>query len=311
MKRILINGSTAYDLLLSCELSFADAFTDVDLQNLSTVFLALHFQRHHGGTAANIAWTCALLGGNPLMVSTVGQDGGPYCALLEERNIDTQFIDRVEDHATSTAIIGTDNGERQLGFFHPGADQEGSWPDLDAQRDDIAYAIASPRDERLMLRCIEWCNISEIPCFFDPGQRIHNFSEDELLRASKEAHGIIANDYEWDVLSTKLSTDEKGMLDLCEVVIITHGEKGVSVHSQEESFDIPASKAEKVVNPTGAGDAFRAGLLTKLTEGVSLRDAVKFGNAVASLVVEIEGTLLEDLDLDEIENRIQCIAHSV
>ncbi|OGJ70108.1 hypothetical protein A3G69_03125 [Candidatus Peribacteria bacterium RIFCSPLOWO2_12_FULL_53_10] len=324
--RILITGSIAYDLLLSYEGSFADALKQKSMDRLSVSFFAPYLERHHGGTGSNVAWNLRLLGGEPLLVGTVGTDGGSYCALMEERGIDISHIERRKDSITATAIIGTDNGERQIAFFHPGADALGSWPtfaaeeaspfapgatgdksagrpDLSEDRDDIAWAIVGARNPVLMMEAVRWCSKAGLPLLFDPAQQIIALSTDELRSAISLSRGVICNEYEWSVLSERTGMQAKDVLKTAEFLIVTLGDKGVALHSKKGIENIPACTADQVVNPTGAGDAFRAGLLFGLEKKWNLTDCCRLGAAMGSKVVEIEGTLLEDLDVEEVWER--------
>jgi adenosine kinase len=266
-------------------------------------FFAPHLKRHHGGTGSNIAWNLQLLGGDPLLVGTVGTDGGAYCTLMEERGIDTSHIEQRKDSITATAIIGTDNGERQIAFFHPGADALGNWGGLSEDRDDIAWAIVGARNPVLMMEAVRWCSTEGLPLLFDPAQQIIALSPDELRSAIGISSGVICNEYEWSVLSERTGMKEEDILKTAEFLIITQGDKGVVLHSKIGIENIPACTADQVVNPTGAGDAFRAGLLFGLEKKWDLTDCCRLGAAMGSKVVEIEGTLLEDLDVEEVRER--------
>ncbi|MDD5041762.1 MAG: carbohydrate kinase family protein [Candidatus Peribacteraceae bacterium] len=305
MKKILITGSIAYDILLGYEGSFADAINPASLQNLSLSFFSPRYTRHHGGTAANIAWNLRLLGGDPLVVGTVGSDGGAYKALLQERGIDVTYIEEQKEHVTATAIIGTDRDERQIAFFHPGADAHGTWPDLSDERDDLQYAIVSARDTRQMTAGMQWCAQQKMPVFFDPGQQIIAFSADELKRLTQMSSGVIVNDYEWGLLHAAVKTAEKTISALTPLAIVTHGEKGVSIISADGTFTLPACKPDQVVDPTGAGDAFRGGLLYGLSRGWDHIAACRLGAAMGSKVIEQEGTLMDSIDVEEIWARAE------
>lgn len=306
--KILVTGSTAYDVLLSCDTPFRDGI-DLTQEAMTAIFLTSQYARHHGGTAANIAWNLHLLGGDPLMVSTVGSDGGPYMALLRERGIDVTYIDQIDSEVTSTAIIGTDSATNQLGFFHAGADGKGDWPayadaeasagrpDLSEERDDISYAIISPRDEGMMLACVTFCVQYKIPYIFDPGQRITSMSADDMQRCVSGAYAMIANEYEWSVIGEDIGARAARR-------IVTRGERGASyVDEKGSELTVDACAAEKLINPTGAGDAFRAGLLFGLDAGWEMQDCLRLGNAMGSFAVELEGTLLDRLDVEEVWDR--------
>lgn len=312
--KILVTGSIAYDVLLSYDGSFKDAIDPSDLEHLSVSFFSPHYARHHGGVGANIAWNLKLLKQDPLLVGTVGHDGGAYTALLEERGIATKHIEVLQEHVTATAIIGTDSSERQIAFFHPGADAHGHWPDLSDDRDDLAYAVIGARNPVLMLDAVRWCQKFKVPYLFDPGQLIIGLSKDDLLASIKGSAGVIVNAYEWSLLSEKIGMSVEDVLGMMSYLIVTHGEEGLTIYESKEgkegkedvrSMIIPACKPDRLVNPTGAGDALRAGLLSGLIAGWNLEEAGMLGAALASFVVEQEGTLLDDVDLEEVLGRAE------
>jgi adenosine kinase len=301
---ILVTGSIAYDLLLQYDGSFADAIDGQDIERLSVSFFSPHYARHHGGTGANIAWNLALLKQSPLLVGTVGGDGAEYIALLKKRGVDVSHVEKLGDFPTATAIIGTDSGERQIAFFHPGADAKGTFPDL-TNEPDIGAAIVSARDAGLMLQGVRQCQHLSIPYLFDPGQQVIAMSADELFASAKSSAGIVCNGYEWDLFQTRLSLPIEGLLEEVPIAIVTEGEEGVTLYTAEKTIRLPACKPDRVVNPTGAGDAFRAGVLTGIANGWSLKEGVMLGQALASFVVEIEGTLIEKIDLDAVWGRAE------
>lgn len=303
--RFLINGSIAFDLLLSHDGSFLTGIDQGNLDKLSINYLAQGFVRHHGGTAANIGWNLALLGHTPVLAGAVGIDGAGYLELLSERGVDTSKVERRTDAITATAVIATDTSERQISFFHPGADGLGSFPDLSEEREEYVYAVMSPRNPLLMLRGAAACAAAKIPYLFDPGQVVHAFAEEELHRAVRESRGLIVNEYEWQLASAKLGWKERDVVDACGMLTITLGEKGLRIVTAKDDLHIPAAVPERVVNPTGAGDAVRAGLLVGLASGWSLRDTGRLSAVLGCLVVEQEGTLLDSLDIATLQSRAQ------
>lgn len=308
MKKILVTGSVAYDVLLGYEGSFADAIDPKALQKLSVSFYSPHYTRHHGGTGSNIAWNLALLDTKALLVGTVGSDGGEYAALLKHRGVDVRYVEHLGGHVTATAIIGTDSDSRQITFFHPGADAHGRWPgaQLTEDRDDLGYALVGARNGHLMMEAVRWCGKWKVPLLFDPAQQIIGLSKDELISGVKTATGLVCNAYEWSLLSEKTGMNVSAVMEHCEYLIVTNGGEGLTIYTHAGETVLPPCKADKVVNPTGAGDAFRAGVLSGLTKGADLADACKTGAALASFVVEQEGTLLDSLDTEELEARIKA-----
>ena len=204
---------------------------------------------------------------------------------------------------TATSIIGTDDMEHQITFYHPGADSAGSWPELDTKDNNIQYAIVSPRDRLIMMQAVRWCEKEKIPFLFDPGQQITSLSNDELREGLDKGSGLIVNDYEWDMFSERLSLTPTEALERANIIIITHEEKGLSLHTREGQIDVAACTPDMVVNPTGAGDALRGGMLTGLNLGWPLTQSARLGASVASFVVQTEGTLVDDLTVEEVCER--------
>ncbi len=303
--KILVTGSIAYDLLLHYEGSFPQSIDPRDLEHLSLAFVTPRFARHHGGTGANIAWNLKLLGQDPLLVGTVGEDGGAYRALLTERGIGVEYIQRLPSHATSTAIVATDSHEHQITFYHPGADAHGAWPDMSAEREGLACAIVSPRDAQAMGQAMRWCETFKLPYIFDPGQQVLSFSDQELMHAVERSAGVITNAYEWSLLSGRTSLSTAAILERVPFLVITYGEQGLTVFTKKSPIVIGACSPDLVVNPTGAGDALRAGFITGLAAGWEPAQCGRLGASLASFVVEQEGTLLDTLDPDEVWERAE------
>ncbi|MDD5623999.1 MAG: PfkB family carbohydrate kinase, partial [Candidatus Peribacteraceae bacterium] len=241
----------------------------------------------------------------PLLVGTVGEDGGAYLELLRERGVRTEYVESLRGHATATAIVATDSGERQITFFHPGADSFGSWPDLSGERGEVGLAIVSARSVPLMMRAVEWCITEKVPMIFDPGQQVHGFSDDELKRAVTRSRGVVVNAYELDLLQGRLKMDETALAAKIPFLIVTRGEAGFTLYEEGKRTDVAACRADRVLNPTGAGDAFRSGLLVGLAAGWGTLAAARLGASLGSFVVEQEGTLLDRLDREEVWARAE------
>ena len=315
MKKVLVTGSIAYDILLGYEGVFADVIDPKALGSLSLSFFSPRYARRHGGTGANIAWGLKLLGIDPVLVGAVGNDGDEYVKKLKSAGIITEYIQVIDGSATATAIVNTDSRENQIAFFHPGADSHGQWPAEGLPSGEIAYGIVSARDTAAMVKGMEWCGRNKIPVFFDPGQQLIAFSDDELKHMVAVSAGVFVNEYEWEILRKKINKKGlKGMegwegwegLEGGEsFVIVTLGDKGARIIRRGGETEIPAFKAKKIVDPTGAGDAFRAGFLAGICEGKDIEEACRLGNAMGSIAVEREGTLLEGVKRGEVEMRIR------
>lgn len=301
--RFLVNGSVAFDLLLSHEGSFLSGIDPKTLDRLSVNYLAQGFARHHGGVAANIGWNLALLGHTPTLLAAVGSDGADYVGLLASKGVDVSLIQAFENAVTATAVIATDIDERQISFFHPGADALGSLPDLSSLCKEIAYAIMGPRNPMLMLEGAEKCKALGIPYLFDPGQVVHAFGQDEFRRAITGSNGLVVNEYEWSLASGKLGWNESDVVKAAGMLIVTLGDKGIRFITRDSELIVPACKPVRLVNPTGAGDAARAAFLIGLASKWPMLHTGRFAAVLGSLLVEQEGTLLPRLDRAMIQKR--------
>lgn len=303
-KRILVTGTVAYDHLMSYNKKFLDDLREATTQRvLSISFEPYKYDKRPGGTGANIAWNVALLGGEALLVANVGEDGKEYVDLLNERGIDTRYVEIKQSANTATGICCTDTSGHQIWFFYRGADTIGHWPTI-AEQDKPAYAIIGARHHVHMLESLEWCAQEGIPSLFDPGQEILRFTPNELQQASALATGTIMNEFEWGIFSNRLDVTAADFVRSDSYLIITKGEDGYTIVEPNEERSYPRCNCDNPVNPTGAGDAFRAGLVHGLTSGWTLEQASKLGAAIASFVVEQEGTLLPDLKRDLVAKRV-------
>jgi len=305
MPTFLVAGSIAYDMLLSYDGSFVDGL-DVDkLDELSVGYVTRHLVKHHGGTAANIAWNFALLKQPVMIAGSVGHDGDGYVKRLKERGIDMSLVMEYPEHVTATAIIGTDSGERQITFYHPGADLETQPPEFKNLKEKLHYVLVSPHNASAMEQMTRRCQEHKIPYIFDPGQQSLEFPRDDLRRMVHGSAAVIANVYEWGLLRGALEWTVNEVLEYTGLLVVTHGEHGLNIQTTEQSVQIKAVPADKFVNPTGAGDALRAGLVTGLGLGWDIEDAARLGAALASFVVEQEGTQLEQFDLKKLYERAE------
>ena len=305
MPTFLAAGSIAFDQLLSYDGSFADGIDADKLDDLSVGYVTRHLARHYGGTAANIAWNLRHLKQDVFVAASIGSDGDRYVERLKHHGVNVSLVQERKEHVTPTAIVGTDSAERQITFYHPGADIDTEAPDVSILKDDLAYVLVSPHSTVSMLQTALQCQQLKIPYLFDPGQQSLQFAQDDLRRIMKGSAVLAVNMYEWSLLSEALRWNAEEVLNFTDLLVITHGEHGFALQTKKESIVLDAVPAPKLLNPTGAGDAFRAGLVTGLALDWDLRDAGRLGAALASFVVEIEGTQMEEFSLEEMYQRAQ------
>ena len=303
--KFLVHGSIAFDFIIHSDGSFVDGLRGQDIEKLSVGYFANELSKHPGGTATNISWNLRILGLQPVVVGTVGSDGQELIDLLAMQDIDVSMIEKKPDFFTATAFIATDNSQRQITFFHPGADAHGKLPPPESVA-AVDLAIISPRDHVFMQQAAAQCQAMNIPYIFDPGQQSLAFSRDELRRAVTGARCLVVNAYEWQLATEKLEWDVAELLQVCELVVITQSDQGVTLHAKDDTVHVPACKIDKFVNPTGAGDALRAGLLVGLASGWSLQDTGRLGAVMGSFPVEQKGTLVANLGLSYVRARAKA-----
>ena len=220
MSSILVNGSIAYDVLLGYEGNFTDGMRTESLDQLSLSFFCPTAIRHFGGTASNIAWHSAKLGGNARIVGALGIDGNDYSNRLKHAGVDTSLIQTDHNAVTATATIGTDTTGHQLAFFTPGADSTVDWAEIE-NPESISYALSGARDMTMMLQAVTWAKENNIAMLFDPGQQTVSLNKEDLIFAIEHSTGLICNQHEWNMIADKTGLTIDDVLKNCLYIIVT------------------------------------------------------------------------------------------
>ncbi len=288
---IIVTGSVAYDYLMSFPGRFRDHILPDQLHKVSLSFLVDSMRKQRGGCAANIAYSLALLGESPTLMATVGQDFGEYRAWLESEGIDTSATVEVPDEFTSSFFVNTDIENNQIASFYLGAmgrAGELSFHDLDHQA--IEIAIVAPNAPAAMVRYPRECRELGVPYIYDPSQQIIRLSGDELIDGARGARLLIVNDYEFGMMLNKTGLSEQELLSLPEATIITRGEAGSTVYEGDLVLQIPSVPPQPLAEPTGVGDAYRAGVIKGLLRGCSWETTGRIAALAATYVLEQYGT---------------------
>ena len=293
----LICGSLAFDTIMSFEGKFASQILPEQLHILNVSFLVPSLRRDFGGCAGNIAYSLKLLGGNPLPMATVGEDGAAYLARLKSLNIDTRFVKQLDDSYTAQAMIMTDKDNNQITAFHPGAMTEAHINVIDGS-EGAAIGIVSPDGCDAMIQHAAQFKAAGIPFVFDPGQGLPMFNGEELLAFVEQATWITVNDYEGKMLCDRTGLDMAALSMKVQGLVVTLGEQGCEVWEQGNKTLVAPVKAKEVVDPTGCGDAWRGALLYGLEKGWSLPKCAALGNRVGALKVAAKGPQNYVLDFD-------------
>ncbi|MGZ8252506.1 MAG: carbohydrate kinase family protein [Methylophilaceae bacterium] len=262
----LICGSLAFDTIMVFPDRFKNHILPEKIHMINVAFLVPEMRREFGGTAGNIAYNLQLLEGEPLIMATVGDDFGSYTQWLNNHNINTRHIKKIDNSFTAQAFITTDLDDNQITAFHPGAMND-SHQNSVKNTQDVSLAIIAPDGREGMFQHARECHEAGIPFLFDPGQGLPMFNGEELLHFIELADYLAVNDYEAQLLQEKTGLTIDELATKVKALIVTLGVNGSSIYAEGQRFDIPCVKAHEVVDPTGCGDAYRAGLLYGIVRG--------------------------------------------
>ena len=262
----LICGSIAYDNIMVFHDRFKNHILPEQIHILNVAFLVPEMRREFGGCAGNIAYNLKLLDGDPLIMATVGDDAGPYLERLERLGLPATHVRRIPGRYTAQAFITTDLDDNQITAFHPGA-MSFSHLNHVSEADGVTLAIVAPDGREGMQKHARDLATAGIPFFFDPGQGLPMFSGEDLLEFMRLADFACFNDYEARLLCDRTGRSIEELARDVRALIVTRGGEGSHIHTGGQRLEIPCVEAEAVVDPTGCGDAYRAGLLYGVTNG--------------------------------------------
>ena len=282
---IVVTGSIAFDYLMSFPGRFTEHFLPDHLNRVSLSFLVDTMDKRRGGCAPNIAYTLALLGERPLLMATAGEDFGEYRQWLNAAGIDTSLVKQIDGKFCASFFCSTDEHNNQIASFYTGAMANAGELSFRTVR-DCGIAIISPNDPAAMIQYADECRTLRIPFIFDPGQQCARMSGDELREGITGAHIVIVNDYELELVRQKTGFDEADILKHAQALIVTRGEKGSSVLSAAGRSDVAAVTPNRIVDPTGVGDAYRGGLLKGLALGMPFDLSARLGSVAATYALE-------------------------
>jgi adenosine kinase len=301
---LALSGSIAYDYLMTFPGRFRDHILADRLDRLSLSFLVDSLTRRRGGIAANIAYTMALLGERPMVMATAGEDFPEYRDWLEHNGVDTSEIRIVPGLMTASFFVNTDQVHAQIASFYPGAMARAAelrFADL-ARRPDLA--VISPNDPAAMIGYVEECRSLGLPFLYDPSQQIVRLGPQELRQGISDAQALFCNDYEFGMISEKTGLGLDAIVGRVEFLVITRGEHGADVYQAGHTLHVPAVPPERMADPTGVGDAFRAGFLKGFVHGLSLERCGQLGALAATYCLEQEGTQGHRFGLEEFLHRM-------
>ncbi|GAB3371623.1 carbohydrate kinase family protein [Lysobacter rhizosphaerae] len=294
----LICGSLAYDTIMVFPDQFKNHILPDKVHILNVSFLVPRMRREFGGCAGNIAYNLKLLGGEPIPMATVGQDFGPYREHFEQMGVRLDRIKVIDELFTPQAFITTDHDNNQITAFHPGAMMR-SYENHVKDVPGVTFGIVSPDGREGMLQNAKEFAESGTPFIFDPGQAMPLFNGAELRDFIELADYVTVNDYESNLLQERTGWSEQDIVSRVKAYITTRGPKGAEIHTKEKTFDIAPAHERRVTDPTGCGDAFRAGLIFGIEKGYDWMTIGRIGNLMGALKVEHPGTQNQRFDYEE------------
>ncbi|NND45402.1 MAG: carbohydrate kinase family protein [Xanthomonadales bacterium] len=298
----LICGSLAYDTIMVFPERFRDHILPEKVHILNVSFLVPEMRRQYGGVAGNIAYNLKLLGGEPYPMATVGDDFGPYREHLEQMGISTRYVRHLPGEFTPQAFITTDIEDNQITAFHPGAMMQ-SHQNRVGDSEGIRIGIVAPDGKEAMMQHSRDFRAAGIPHIFDPGQAMTLFNGDDLRTFIDQADWVVANDYEFQLIQerTGMSLDE--VARQVDALIVTRGAKGSTVYTREGHEKIEAAQADRVQDPTGCGDAYRAGLIHGILSDFDLVTSARIGAVMGAIKIAEQGPQNHKPTPNEIEQR--------
>jgi len=300
----LICGSVAYDTIMSFPGRFSEAILADQLHKINVAFLVPSMRREYGGCAGNIAYNLKLLGGDPLIMATIGQDGAPYMEHLDKLGISRRCIRTIDTAFTAQAFITTDGDSNQITAFHPGA-MTFSHENRIADAGKVSHAIIAPDGRDGMMQHAKDCADQNIPFIFDPGQGLPMFNGEELKQFIDIAPYVAVNDYEAELLVGRTGLSLTDIAARTKALIVTRGELGSEIYANGEKIDIPVVEVDKVVDPTGCGDAFRAGILYGLDKDIDWPTIGRLSSLMGAIKITHQGPQNHQPTRAEIDTRFK------
>ncbi|MDR2000924.1 MAG: carbohydrate kinase family protein [Zoogloeaceae bacterium] len=286
--KTLICGSLAYDTIMVFRDQFKNHILPEQIHILNVAFLVPDMRREYGGCAGNIAYNLRLLGGNPLIMATVGDDGNLYMQRLAQLNLDATHVRQVAGTYTAQAFITTDLDDNQLTAFHPGAMNHSHENDVQAAQ-GIKLGMVSPDGREGMLTHARQFADAGIPFVFDPGQGLPMFSGEELLDFLRLATWCTVNDYEAKLLAERTGRSLEELAHEVKALIVTQGANGSEIHADGQRIFIPSVPPSAVVDPTGCGDAYRAGLIYGIGQGWDWEKTGRLASLMGAIKIAYRG----------------------
>ncbi|MDQ6792034.1 MAG: carbohydrate kinase family protein [Candidatus Dormibacteraeota bacterium] len=302
---VVSTGSVAFDYILTFKGRFGDHIVPGKTHIINLSFLVDTMVKRRGGVAGNYAYSLALLGHPAAVLATAGEDGADYKAWLETLGVDCGGLRLLPDEYTATGFSTHDLDDNHIWGYYGGAMWKAATLGLADTVADPQAVIVGPNAPEAMFRLVRECREAGVPWVFDPAHQLPHMSAADLEEGSRGAWVVIGNDYELELIRQRTGRDPDSLLELAEIVVTTLGREGSRIATRDGSFEIPAAPARREVDPVGAGDAYRAGLVFGLLSGGGVARAGRIASLAGTYVVEETGTMEHRYTRDEFSERYQ------
>ena len=302
---ILVSGSMAYDRIMDFNGAFSDHILPDQLDNINVSFTVNSLTENFGGTAGNIAYSLSLLGEKPRILATIGQDYHRYFEWLKQIGVPTADIRIVEEELTAGAYITSDTSSNQITGFNPGAMKQQSGFNFDSVDPDNCLAIVAPGNLGDMADYTAEHEKRGIFSIFDPGQSLPAWQADALSTAIRQSNILVCNDYEMEMISNTTGMSREQVAGTVDTIVVTKGGDGSDIITSDGTVSVPVVPASDAVDPTGAGDALRGGLIKGLIGSLPIERAVQMGNVAGHYAVRILGTQQHSFTIDEFNTTLE------
>jgi len=300
----LICGSVAFDNIMVFHDRFKNHILPDKVHVLSVSFLVPEMRKEFGGCAGNIAYNLKLLGGEPLPMATVGKDFSLYGIWMDKYDINRRHVSIIDNEFTAQAFITTDLDANQITAFHPGAMNMSHLNDV-TEAEGVTIGVVSPDGREGMIQHASQFVDADIPFIFDPSQGLPMFDGDDLRRFIDQANWLAVNDYEWELIKDRTGLSEDDAQELLSALIITRGANGSEIHAGGKCIEIPPAKPAETADPTGCGDAYRAGLLYGLMNDLDWETTGRIASLMGAIKIESHGTQNHHVQWSDFEARFQ------
>lgn len=306
---MLVTGSIALDRIAVFKGRFADHILPDKVHRLNVAFTVEKMTVNHGGTGGNIAYNLALMGDKPILLATVGNDAEDYLKSLKRTGVNIDYVKEYKSTLTAHATIMTDMDDNQITAFYMGAMSHAHQLKVKSLKLKADLAIIAPNDITAMIQYADECKKGKIKYIADPGQAIPALTSANLKKLIEGAHILVCNDYEWEMIQKKTDLSKSDILKMVDYLILTYGENGSKIWKKGSAsvIEIPAVKTKKVVDPTGCGDAYRAGLMYGISKGLSIEKSANIGAWMGAKAVEVAGTQNHKIDKKEFQKFVKKV----